>query len=554
MKKNLKIVTILLAVSSCAGCINVYASNGDCVTNLGGAALLGNDNYPYADENIPYGTENFPNERKGDNKLTAYLYQYGSDKLIIGKDVLNSALSGNDIADYQWYRNSEQSNEGGTPIDGAVLSEYVPTENDFGYYLYFTAKGKGNFNGTVTSNVTAFPVCIADSGRVTASSNDSFPIKGIEIKGTPIVGASIEVDYSDGVFRKITDKKFRWYRNDKPENSGGELISGAEGFRYDVTADDLGKYLYVELDNGVSLGTGQEIVSPITEQVTSDTAEITGVNISGKESAIRNTAIEAKPQPQNSKASVQWYRNDIQSSEGGIPIAGANKSVYVPVSDDVGKYLYCVYTPIYPFAGNSAASEPTEAVRNKAIILFNPNGGYYGGSCREVLNGEKIGILDKAIREGYNFKGWSLEPDITTEIFNKESIVNEDMTVYAAWEKTEPEYYYEISDLKLLSENGEPISEISENLSFMAEVTLSEVKERSSKDYIFVAVYGEGGKLLNLNYVKADFNVNSECSFGFNIHSQSEKIEEIKAFVWSSFGEGEPLAESKSIVLNTIER
>lgn len=150
-------------------------------------------------------------------------------------------------------------------------------------------------------------------------------------------------------------------------------------------------------------------------------------------------------------------------------------------------------------------------------------------------------------KEGYKFAGWyqrengeglCLYPGITlAEIATS--------VVYAYW--VEDKYPYVIEGMSLLSASGEELTDIPTDSSFITEVTLSKVKDRNAKDYIFVAAYGTDGRLLNLDYVKADFVVNSEYSFGFNIPVQKESIGLIRAYVWNDFSSMESLAESKMI-------
>ena len=108
-------------------------------------------------------------------------------------------------------------------------------------------------------------------------------------------------------------------------------------------------------------------------------------------------------------------------------------------------------------------------------------------------------------------------------------------------------YRYEISGLSILTQSGEALGAPPENGSFEAEVTLKKLKDESSKDYVFVAVYNEEGILLNIDYVRADFAPDYDYSFGFNIPPQMQKIGSIKAFVWSGFNSAKPLAETKEI-------
>ena len=38
--------------------------------------------------------------------------------------------------------------------------------------------------------------------------------------------------------------------------------------------------------------------------------------------------------------SYQWYENDVNSNNGGVPLAGAEEKYYIPLSEDAGSYLY----------------------------------------------------------------------------------------------------------------------------------------------------------------------------------------------------------------------
>ncbi|MFR3617629.1 leucine-rich repeat domain-containing protein [Hominilimicola sp.] len=141
-------------------------------------------------------------------------------------------------------------------------------------------------------------------------------------------------------------------------------------------------------------------------------------------------------------------------------------------------------------------------------------------------------------------KSWidALEP-------NTEYIIKEATYTYTVDEETVPKYPYVIKEMSLLSVSGEELNDIPNDSSFIVEVTLNEVQNRTEKDYIFVAVYSTDGQLLNLDYVKGDFIVNAECSFGFNIPAIKEPVGAVKAYVWNSFNLMEPLAESKTLLI-----
>ena len=106
-------------------------------------------------------------------------------------------------------------------------------------------------------------------------------------------------------------------------------------------------------------------------------------------------------------------------------------------------------------------------------------------------------------------------------------------------------YPYEINELSLNSTNGEILNEIPAGTGFIVNTKFTKVQNRSETDYIFVAVYDTSGALLSLDYVQADFAPNYTYNVGFYIQSQTDEIGSIKAFIWNTFNDMTPLAESK---------
>lgn len=108
-------------------------------------------------------------------------------------------------------------------------------------------------------------------------------------------------------------------------------------------------------------------------------------------------------------------------------------------------------------------------------------------------------------------------------------------------------YLYEITGVCLKDTSGADIEKPKKNKSFIVEADITKTKERDEKDYLFTAVYDTDGALISLDYVKAKFVVDGECSFGFYIPAQEKAVGSVKAFVWNAFNSMEPLAESKTL-------
>lgn len=117
----------------------------------------------------------------------------------------------------------------------------------------------------------------------------------------------------------------------------------------------------------------------------------------------------------------------------------------------------------------------------------------------------------------------------------------------------EHKYPYQITALRLTDAGGNEIITPEQGKSFIVEADIVKAEERDEKDYFFVAVYDENNVLMSLDYVKAKFAVDGECSFGFNIHEQEKTVGSVKAFVWNTFNSMEPLAETKTLTIAAAE-
>ncbi len=78
-------------------------------------------------------------------------------------------------------------------------------------------------------------------------------------------------------------------------------------------------------------------------------------------------------------------------------------------------------------------------------------------------------------------------------------------------------------------------------------MSFKKIQARDKTDYIFVAVYDTNGVLLNLDYIQSNFANDQVYNIGFYIPPQSKKIGSVKVYVWNSFNDATPLAESKEI-------
>ncbi len=123
-------------------------------------------------------------------------------------------------------------------------------------------------------------------------------------------------------------------------------------------------------------------------------------------------------------------------------------------------------------------------------------------------------------------------------------IINGENNVVQLTEVNPKTYPYTINSLNLISASGEEYDEIPTDTSFIVDMDVTKVADRSGRDYFIVAAYGENGALVSLNYIKADLPTGTSFSCGVNMPKTDELIETVKAFVWDGLGMATPLAES----------
>lgn len=477
-----------------------------------------------------YIVENRNSIPKLGQEIIGCLFRYGSvvfdDYLYPAKTPVDTAIYGDEVAEYQWYRTKEENNTGGEPIVGANSYKFTPTSEDYGFHLYFTASGKGGYFGSVTSNVTSYPISIVDGGG--GSGDGYFPLS-LSIEGAAVNHAVLTTD-------KYSWVKYQWYRNDFAENSGGTPIPGATFYKYTVTAEDVGKYLYVAVKKTEDDKT-ESVVSPVTDMISNTSVELLNVIIEkgDKSNPKRHIKLTSESSmPKNATATVQWYRNDVMSNSGGEPILGASYSSYTPTLYDVGKYLYCVYTPVFPFTGKPVYSEVTAAVENTATVFFDSNGADSGIGCEYIEIGGTIENIDTFVleREGYEFIGWGTAPDKNVSDFDKNTIVENDITLYALWNKIicSPEPTSDVNPspgkvpniILRYTDNGDLVTK-----NFVTNREIEILLEQNKNLYsLYVVSYDKNGMLKNCKYLD---ECDSECSLLYIADDDSYTL---KVFLW----------------------
>jgi hypothetical protein len=313
---------------------------------------------------------------------------------------------------YQWYKNTSNSNSGGTIISGATSSGYTPSTTAVGTLYYYCI---------VYSN-GGCPVISSVSGAITINSIPT--ISSQSTGGQTLCQGSTATAMS--VSASGTSLTYQWYSNTANSNTGGTVISGATSGNYTPSTGNTGTLYYycivysnsacpvtsavsgAVIINGTAAPTG---ISPQvfcsssnptianltatgasiqwyavatggtalagTAALTNGTTYYASQTVSGCQSVTRlavkdsiNIAPVINSQSTGNQTickdsaaaamsvtatgtalTYQWYKNTTASASGGTVISGATSSSYTPPTHVAGTtYYYCVVSGASPCA------------------------------------------------------------------------------------------------------------------------------------------------------------------------------------------------------------
>tara|TARA_Y100000034_G_scaffold32291_1_gene39559 strand:+ start:126988 stop:133959 length:6972 start_codon:yes stop_codon:yes gene_type:complete len=253
-------------------------------------------------------------------------------------DLTVTASGGSGSAfNYQWFRNTNNSNAGGTPIGGAVSNSYTPPTNAIGTQYYYVVVSQVESGCSVVSNVSS--VIIDEEPVFTTQPTSSV----VCVNGSP---TPLEVAYSNGP----TAATYQWYSNTTNSNSGGTLIAGATSSTYNPPTNSVGTiYYYAEISfagAACSLIRSNTATIEVTEQVNiTSTATTETICEGGNVGPFEVTFTGGAGNP-----TYQWYFNTVNNNTTGIAIGGANGLTYTPNTFTTAGDFY--YYLVISFDGN----------------------------------------------------------------------------------------------------------------------------------------------------------------------------------------------------------
>jgi hypothetical protein len=241
------------------------------------------------------------------------------------------------IASYQWFRNSNASNSGGTLINGETNATFTPPTNATGttyYYCEITNSWGCKATTPVSGAIKVYSAATISTQPIAADYCVSPTVQATVLSVTAATNAPGSLTY-------------RWFSNTSNSNSGGTLIGSATSASYRPAITAAGAtYYYVEVGNGGPVGCATTTSNAVLINVFSAptiSANLTSSNYC-KDAAANAISITASNGGVGT-LTYQWYENTTASTATGSIINGANSSTYTPSTSTVGtKYYYVVVT------------------------------------------------------------------------------------------------------------------------------------------------------------------------------------------------------------------
>ena len=271
---------------------------------------------------------------------------------------LNVAYTnGTGTATYEWFSNTTNTYNGGTPIAGQTTSSFTPSSASSGtsyYYCVISFSAAGGCS-MITSNI-AEVVVLPDP----TISTQPLTTQTICVGGT--IPTALNVAFTGGV----GNTTYQWF-SAPAVTLGGETNNSFTPPIFNTP----GTYNYY-ITIGLS-GSGCDALTSANATVIVLADPIVSAQPTTTQSVCQNTVtsqLSVSITGGTGTASYQWYSNTTNSNVGGTPIAGATLNTYTPPSAAVGtQYYYCTITQTGTNCG--VTSNPAEVVVNLAPIFSN---------------------------------------------------------------------------------------------------------------------------------------------------------------------------------------
>ncbi|MEN8929348.1 MAG: PKD-like domain-containing protein [Flavobacteriales bacterium] len=318
-------------------------------SSFGGTALIGDTNSSYTPSSSVSGVKYYYCEitfnSGGCSKITSEIgvaivrteptinvQPLSNDTICVG-GTISPALSlnytgGAGIPSYQWQ-------EFGLDISGATASTFTPQNfSTSGNYLFTVVLSLSGSGCESDTSQDAFVTVVPDPVVSAQPLSDTYCLNSSNID-------SLYVSATGGLGSFI----YQWYQNSSNSNIGGSLIPGATDSLYLPTANTLGAvYYYCEL---TQTGLNCSTVSAVAEILVTPSPTFSTQPIDSQTICLNGTLSPLSVAYQNGVfgGTYQWFKNSINSNNGGIAMLGETNISYNPPTNQIGSfYYYCEVT------------------------------------------------------------------------------------------------------------------------------------------------------------------------------------------------------------------
>ena len=248
---------------------------------------------------------------------------------------------GTGVPSYQWYSNSSNSYTGAVAIAGANTSTYQAPSSSTGsnYYfcvISFSFGGCSNISSSISNQVV-----VADPTITT----EPLLNQTICVGGTITNPLSVVVNGGTGI------TSYQWYQGTNQINNatqstflpGSYLNAGMYNYQVNITSTGVGCDALISQQVSVEVLNDPSITTPTPAIYCQNSATVAPLQVSVSGGAGTNN--------------YQWYYSTTNTNTGGVQIAGASTSSYVPSVSVVGtSYYYCIVTQSTPNCSNVSSN------------------------------------------------------------------------------------------------------------------------------------------------------------------------------------------------------
>ena len=248
---------------------------------------------------------------------------------------------------YQWFRNTTNSNTGGTQITtNGASATYTPPTTTVGTTYYYveisqSASGCKAVTATATVQVVA-PLTISTQ-----------PLNGVACQGGTSPDLTVALTGSTGTL------SYQWFSKTTNSNTGGTAIAGKTSPTFTPPATTIGTlYYYVEVTqspSGCRIASNTATIQIVAQPaVTTQPADaIVCQNGTTPDLTIAYSGGTGTP-------TYQWFSNTANLNTGGTALAGKTAATFTPPTTAVGTLYYYVQISFATGGCTTVTSNPAK--------------------------------------------------------------------------------------------------------------------------------------------------------------------------------------------------